>query len=387
MSNSKKILILTGAAVLLSATLATPSFARGCRCGAIRGYHSQTRNVVKSEHNDTRSQIRSSIEQQTDDLRDHMDINTEELIEGLMGQARENSNFQQLQVEASQRIEDASEVNATNRLRDEFRAKAESGNYDPNPYSCLLLDLFGSESSGSGGGSSPEVSGSTVLEDVSDYLSGDDPIVKGGGTGLSKHISDKHDEYTGFLGSKSGDTDWGLLASDSTIDLEDPKMAEVAELIVRNTLDSTPDRPVTDAEKLTPAGLDRIAKSVEKSARLAAAGESIKMTLNMRTPVLTGAPIETYRKMVAESAYNRGELPNTISELQQIDITTIWHYAPIGKRQEVLSNSGGMNVQGWLYELHRITSLLTRINYIQLELASRDAVVNAAILATLNDDD
>jgi hypothetical protein len=375
---------IVSAGFLLSTTLATPSMAwGGCNCAAIASYHNTTRNVVRAEHDQTREQVKTSIEQQTDDLRDHLDTKTQELIDALMGQARENTNYQQMQVEANQRIEDAAQVNATNRLRDEFRAEAESGKYDPNPFSCLLADLFGSSSSG---GFTPGATGSAVSDNVADWVAGNNAVVQAGGTGLSKHVADKRDEFAGYGGSAHATTDWGLLLEEPTLDLSDPDMAEVASIIIRNGLDSTPDRAVTPEERLTPAGLDRIAQIEETSSRLGSASESIEMALNMRTSVMDGAPVETYREMAADSAYNR-TITDKLSELQQIDIMTVWNYAPAGERLETLTNTGGMNEKAWMFELHRVLSLNARINYMQLELANRDAIVNANILATLNDND
>ena len=125
----------------------------------IREQHSRTRNHVSQEHDQTREQVVNAIEQQTTDLSDHLDLKFDILIEALRGQARENSNYQQMQVEAAQRVEDAAQVNETNRLKDEFRAKAESGEFDPNPFSCMMIDMFASDGGGGGGGAT---SGSDV---------------------------------------------------------------------------------------------------------------------------------------------------------------------------------------------------------------------------------
>ncbi len=355
----------------------------GSTIAVVRSEHARTRSHVSEENQKVREQVRDSIEQQTDDLSLHLDEKTNMIIEALKGQARENSNYQQMQLEGAQRIEDAAQVNNTNRLKDEFRAKAESGEFDPNPFACVLVDLFGNNGSS---GSAPGGSGSAVAEGVSSWVGGNDPVVQQGGVGLSKHVSDKKDEFAGYKGRQNATTDWGLLLEEPTIDLDDPQMAEVAKIIIRNGLDSTPRRAMSDDEKLTPAGLDRIAKVEELSSRLRSAGESIEMALNMRDAVMDGAPVETYREMAADSAYNRN-IGTKLSELQQVDIMTVWNYAPAGERLEKLTNTGGMNEKAWLFEIHRVMSINARINYMQLELMNRDAIVNANILATLNDDD
>jgi hypothetical protein len=160
-------------------------------------------------------------------------------------------------------------------------------------------------------------------------------------------------------------------------------------------LDSTPDRSVAPDEILTQAGLDRYAQLVQTRSRLSAAGKSLEMAMNMRADVMTGPAVEAYRTMAKDSAYNRGTDFDRLSELNQIDILTVWNYAPTGDRLLSLTNghkgpdASEKNIKTetqWLYEIHRIMSLNTRIAYLQLELMNRDSIVNAAILATLNDD-
>lgn len=384
-----KFFILAGGLALGASLLSTTS-AEACSCtGAI----SATRAAVNSQGRATQAEIRqvqSILRDQTqdmndnhEDLKDHLDIRVTDLIEALKGQSRENSNYQQMQVEAAQRIEDAHQVNATQRLRDEFRAKAESGENDPNPFSCLILDLFGNGSSST---PDPNNTGSAVVRDIVNFVDGDDPIVQTGGVRMAASIAKDKDDYEDFMESKNASTDWSLMMKEPSIDMEDPKVRRLAEILVRNTINTSPERSVPDAEKGTPQGLGRIAKLEETRARYKAALESIAMQLNMRTSVMEGEAVEKYRTMARDSAYNR-EIPNRISELQQIDIMTVWNYAPKGKRAEDLINGAKLSEKAWLFELHRIMSLNTRINYLNLEMASRDAVVNAAILATLNDDD
>ena len=356
--------------------------AGSCPCAAIRAFHRESLEVARDEGRRTREWARDSIERQTGELNRHSDVKTEMLIEALKGQARENTNYQRMRIEADRRIEDAAQINATNRLRDEFRAAAESGEYDPNPSSCLLVDVFGSEG---GPPASDAPSGSVVTERVSKWVAGDDPAIEKGGAALSKHVADQRDRFAGYGGSGHATADWGLLLDHPTIDLSDPEMSELAGIIVRNSLDSTPERGVAPGERLTPLGLDRVAKIEEKTSRLRAASESIEMALNLRAATLEGAPVEAYRRMAVDSAYDR-PVPDKLSELQQLDILTMWNHAPAGERLETLANTGGMNEKAWLYELHRVLALNARINYMILEVGTRDAIVNAGILATINDD-
>ncbi|MFX4300052.1 hypothetical protein [Pseudosulfitobacter pseudonitzschiae] len=384
-----KYIILAGSVALGSSLMSTTS-AIACSCsGAIAA----TRAAVNTQGGRTQDELRTLqdlVEEQTedmnenhDDMKDHLDIRVADLIEALKGQARENANYQQMQVEAAQRIEDASQVNATQRLRDEFRAKAESGVNDPNPFSCMILDMFGN---GGGGAPNPDNTGSAVVSEVVSFVDGETPEVQSGGVRMASVVSNDKDELENFKGSPNASTDWSLMLKEPTVDMDDPQTRKLAGVLVRNTINTSPERSVPEAEKATPLGLGKIAKMEETRARYKAAMESIAMQLNMRTAVMDGDAVETYRDMATDSAYNR-EIPEKLSELQQIDIMTVWNYAPKGERAENLTDNAKMSEKAWLFELHRIMSINARINYLNLELASRDAVVNAAILATLNDDD
>lgn len=375
MNNLLKKTTTIALAGLIGSTLLTPP-AHALSTGAII-------RVIRSEHSDTRSHITDENQKVRQQVKDSIELQTDLLIEALKGQARENSNYQQMQVEGAQRIEDAAQINNTNRLKDEFRAKAESGEFDPNPFACMLVDIFGGEGSS---GPAPGNSGSTVSDNVSNWVNGNNPVVQASGVQLSKHVADKKTEFSGFKGRPNATTDWGILLEEPTVDFDDPQTAEVAELIIRNGLDSTPKPAMKPEELLTPSGLDRVAKVEELSSRLNSASESIEMALNMRTAVMEGEPVETFREYAEGSAYNR-PVGDKLSELQQVDIMTVWHYAPKGERLKAMTTPGEMNQIAWLQEIHRVMSINARINYMQLELANRDAIVNSMILATLNDDD
>ena len=384
-------IIITALAIPFNSTLPSNAKAGGCNCTYIGDRHRETRNVIRQENKRVREQVKSSIEQQTTDLNAHLDTKTKELIEALKGHARENTNHQKMQTEAAGRVQDAAEINAANRLRDEFRAAAESGLFDPSPSSCRLLDLYRTNP----GAFSPNSNGSSVVTEAQEWTRGNNPSIVTGGAALGKHVADNQKKYENYGNGTSSDptSDFAVLFDgDPTINFNDPETAEIATIIVQNGLDSAPQRPRTEEELLTPAGLDQNIADVQRNTRLSAANESIKMVLNMNSAVMSGPTVEEYRKRANESAYNRGTDFQELSELQQIDINTVWHYAPRGERLAILTGTPGsdskvkpMNEKAWLAEIHAINSLNARINYLQLELDSRDALVNAYILARLVD--
>jgi hypothetical protein len=111
------------------------------------------------------------------------------------------------------------------------------------------------------------------------------------------------------------------------------------------------------------------------------------MSLNMRAPTFNDIK-GTYAGYADDSSYNR-PVPERLSELQQLDIRTVYHYAPgpnrINGTNDQQNGLKHMNEKGWLEEIHQIMAINARINYIRLELENRNAITNALILAALSD--
>jgi hypothetical protein len=177
------------------------------------------------------------------------------------------------------------------------------------------------------------------------------------------------------------------MLEEPTIDYSDPDMEAVLGWIVSNSVDAMPERAMTEEELTTPEGMDRAAEMEQRMARQQAAIQTIEMSLNMRAPALTDSQ-GTFAGMAADSAYNR-PVPERLSELQQLDIRTVYHYAPGPNR---INGTNGqqnglihMNEKGWLQEIHTIMAINARINYVRLELENRNAITNALILAALSD--
>lgn len=373
------------ALTLFSAPPAFALFGGGGNCASsttVRTQHRGTRDVVRSEHETTRNAIVDAIKEQTVKLTDKMEDTTQRIIRALALAAGENTAGLQRRTEASRRIADAQELNQTDRMRQEVRAAAESGAFDPNPFSCSLLDIFESNR-----GSDAPAGAGAVTQRAVNRLNGDDQDVQAGGARLARSVVDARDEYAGFQGSTNATTDWSLMLEEPTIDYSDPDMEAVLGWIVSNSVDAMPERAMTEEELTTPEGMDRAAEMEQRMARQQAAIQTIEMSLNMRAPALTDSQ-GTFAGMAADSAYNR-PVPERLSELQQLDIRTVYHYAPGPNR---INGTNGqqnglihMNEKGWLQEIHTIMAINARINYVRLELENRNAITNALILAALSD--
>lgn len=376
----KGTLLTVTTALGLTLCLSSPALSHASCSITVRSEHGTTRNLITREHEATRTAITRAIAEQTVELKDKMEETTRRIIEALALGAAQNTAVIQQQTEAGRRIADAQELNETDRMRQQVRAAAESGAFDPNPFSCQLLDIF---EAGRGGGA--PMSGQGVTQQAVNRISGNDATVQEGGASVTRSVVDARDEYAGFRGSANPTTDWSLMLNEPTIDLSDPDMQAVLGWIVSNSVDATPERAMTEEELSTPEGMARAAEAQQRLARKRSAVETINMSLNMRTPVLTDDG--TYAGMAADSLYNR-PVPESLSELQQLDIQTVYHYAPGPNRINGTNGENGlesMTETGWLQELHRISSINARINFIRLELENRNAITNALILAALTD--
>lgn len=372
------VLLCVTSAIALTLFDISPAHA-SCSATVVR-QHNGTRSLITKEHEATRDAITKSIKEQTGELEEKMEDTTLRIIQTLTLAAKESSAHTQQQTEAQRRFADAQEVNATDRVRQQIRAEAESGRFDPNPFSCQLLDMFEASR-----GSGAPLSGSAVTQQAVNRITGDDENVKKGGAQLARSVVDARDNLAGFKGSANPTTDWSLILNDPTIDLADAQMTEVLGWVVSNSVSALPERAMTEEELSTPEAMSRSAEAQQRIARKRAAIETINMSLNMRTPVLTDDG--TYSNMAKDSSYNRN-VPERLSELQMLDIRTVSHYAPGPNRLNGTNGQNGltqMNEKGWLSEIHQIMSIDARINYIRLELENRNAITNALILAALTD--
>lgn len=373
------------ALTLVTATPANAFFGGGVNCASpitVRNEHSQTRGAIQTEHEATRSAIITAIDDQTGTLTEKLEETTSRIIEAMALAAGESTAGFQRQTEAGRRIADAQELNEANRMRQQVRATAESGAFDPNPFACSLLDIFESSR-----GSGAPLTGDGVSGQAVRRITGDDADVQAGGARLARSVVDARDTYAGFQGSVNATTDWSLMLSDPTIDLSDPDMQGVLGWIISNSVDATPERAVTDEELQTPQGMARAAEAQQRLGRQSAAIETINMSVNMRTPVMDDNQ-GTFAGMAEDSAYNR-PVADQLSELQQLDIRTVYHYAPGPNRMNGTNGQQNglvhMNEKGWLQEIHTIMAINARINYVRLELENRNAITSALILAALSD--
>jgi hypothetical protein len=330
-------------------------------------------NGMEDTNRDAINNSRDAINDMNSDIGTKLDDLNRTLIEAMRLSTGESSSYADKQIEADRRFQDAAQQNDTQRQRQQFRAEAESGKFDPAPNSCLLSGLFagngetGPQPGEPGQGSR---SGANVMAD----MSGQDPAVQEGGVVLARDVVDSIEP---FAGRSDGTTDINILFENATLDLNDEDTKRVVERNMRNLINPLPPKPLTAAELMRPEGVARAAVRQGTAQRNSTALSPIIMANNMREAVISS---ESYLPLIEDSAYNRS-VPELISELQSIDIRTVYHYA---KKKAAADERTGMTSKQLLENILDVMSIQTRISYLQLEMQTRDAAVNAAILATMN---
>ena len=366
--------------VALSATsLPTPADA----FFSFGGVNRATESTLRSTRDEVRK-VRSAVDGTTKavrEVRQEVRDMGDRLIEALRLSTGERSAYSDKQIEAQRRFMDAAQQNESERLRQEFRARAESGEFDPSPNICLLAGMYRG-----GGSSGPGAIGTNTGQAAVSATSGADPAVRQGGAALARSVLDKREQFQGRMGVQDPTVDPGAILMNPTIASGGDDQQALVELM-RNMIDPNPPRPVTATEANTPEGVMRAHRRSVQETRNNASREALSMLANMRTPVQPisgsgGGSFEAYLDDIAN--YNR-PVPSDgmISELQALDIRTLRYYAP---KPEVFQARAAMSDRALLQEILDSISIGNRIAFIQLELDSRRAAVETQILSTLNND-
>ena len=337
----------------------------GCSaCAAtVRSQHSTTRNRIRDEHRSTRETIVEEIRQQT-----------EELIEAMQLQTAELGSRMDRQVEAARRISDAEQQNATFRQRQQFRAEAESGQFDPNPFVCSLIDMFGSGAGTSGPGQAPM--GAQVVSDRTAFYTGAGMMadeVRVGGSRLARSLNDERTRLSESLPERQWPTtDFGIVFDHPTMD--DDEDVQQAMVMAITNLFGPPPAPISEDQLSTPSGQAESLNRDRIMAMQRAAEQPISFAMNLRDPV-PEANVQAFREEAEDSAYNL-PIGDNLSEMQMLDIRTVAQYAPSADRLNEIST---MNDNQMLVEIYKAMAINNRLSYLNLETQLRNGTVLAAI--------
>lgn len=340
-------------AALLAAVVLPESVQSQCRCGAINGFHAETRRHVSEETTEAAGRI----------------------VGALKSLSRQNSNYLDRQVEANRRMADGEAQNEARLARSLIRAEAESGRHDPNPDFCLLVDSALVPAL-------PErhqISGiNGVTGAATDWSAGHVPVVRENGMRMAAWLAKERERLRDVGGAMDATTDWDFALSRKTLPTDDPEVREALSRLIANTVDPFPPRPLTEGDLKTPAGLAEAVRRRAAEARNRAAIAAIGTVLEFAEPAHPATP---YRNIAAQSRRVQ-ELPELLSERQTLDIRIAAYNEP---NAETLDRRHSKTERALLQDLIDLQSLNARISYLRLSQEAGNTVLLAAILGILTD--
>ena len=326
-------------------------FGPGCQCGAISSFHSATRSHVSKETT----------------------LAAREIIEALQAHSAQQSKYLDRQVEAQKRITDAEQQIHSRRLREKFRAEAESGRFDPNPDFCHLVDL-----SSQGAPKQNQLAKEIINVTTANWSLGNNEIVQKNGIRMAAWLQ-KEKKTIGVIDEIEQPTiDWSLVTDQPTIPINEPYTIEAISRLVSNTVDPIPPIPIPESLMITPNGLSEAVIRDSIHARKNAAMKAIEHTVKLNLP---SEPAEIYQNFALLSGYKE-EILEQVSPMQALDIRTMMYFAPT---LDTLKSRQQKNEKALLQDLIDLTSLNTKINYLRLEQELRTALVLASILSVQTD--
>lgn len=300
-------------------------------------------------------------------------------IAALKAATGENSAVAAQQIEAQKRLMNAQEINETDRMRQQIRADAESGKYDPNPDVCLLIDLFSSDETA---GTSTDDVRAMVLGAVAQQT-GSDPAVQAGGTAyIESVVSDREDLAGVFDGFSDATVDTGILTLSSTLDPTSEVQREALTRLYRNMYDPNPPKPVTALEMTAPEGAYRAQQQSARATRNSPIAAWQAWNTNR---ILAQGPSEPLQEFVDQipGYLEKHDLGENVSEWQQLGILNLWHYAGMAGDDSAMSAWSGDQIQKMI--LFQI-ALGNRLTYLQVEQDAHATAMLSQILSVLNND-
>lgn len=358
----KKALIIAGLASTMALTSAMPALAwRGIATEVTLSRMKSDTSSIKDNTRNTTSEVRN--------LRNDVREQSRLLMQALRMQTGEQSAYADKQIEAYKRITDAAQQNDTDRVRQQIRAQAESGQFDPNPDACLLLDLFrnGAPDGSNGGGGT--YAGGIARDRYQD-------IGRLGAAGAARAMVDIETPVDGVDASERAST----FLEHPSMNLDDPEIQEALVAFQIKLAGPIPMTPVPELELNTPEGVARQAAQNTRSTRQSIYDANIAMITNMSDTVLDG---EQLRKMAEGTPYEGSrEIKDEASELQALDVMTVRHYAPPASESGASASTGVV-----MQKLYQISAISARMQYLQLEIDRRNLMTQSAILAKMIEND
>jgi hypothetical protein len=344
---------LLAGSIFLAPSGADPALA-ACSCGGVQNIVSHAQDAINAHTTDVGQQIADTI---------------------LKGVAQLSA-YQNRSIEANARVQEAAQMSDTIRERQEARAAAEGGRYDPAISACL--DLSGIFSMGKAGQNVAGYGGNDVANASRNWSYGNEDIgkpVAEGGLAVANAIISDRDELKTVGGYADPTSDVRLLTDAITLDTSDAKVSKAYVRMINNMVDPIPPKPITEGELKTPAGKAQVAARQIDATRRSAAHAIYSYLGDIEAPT-GGAELAKWAKTAVAASYPY-EVGDHVSELQAVDIFVRSRFAnPDWHRQ-----LAGMSPAAVEREQLLTQALNLHVEWMRFSLERRQAAAIAALLA------
>ena len=363
------------AAILLATTalLATDAWAQ-CRCSAQLRAHLQGSNADRAMQTRTRN--------------DHLTDQAQQIIAAIRAGAGQTSAYIQRHAALVEKVTDASDLNRAIGRREEMRAMAEGGRYDPAASTCLgyaAAAAIAAEGEPAAGDPPLPASGADTQNLARNYArcaGGSTEVCDGEAAVVGGIIADR-DELRDVGGVFDPTSDLRLLLQQPTIGAgtgsDTQELDEAAWRLQQNIVEPLPLPPVTTAEANLPVGRAEIARRQSVAARRSAPAALLGW---IQTRSAAHLPLGDWARNTAPEGYPY-PIDDRISVRQYYDVAT----AASWRNPSWQARLPGMAPEAVMREIALQLALNNDLAQLQFELDVHRAAVDAVIAAALLDEE
>ncbi len=364
-----RIIMLAAALAVLAASQASAQ----CRCT------SQLQAHLRGSNSDRARQTGAAAENRQEQ--------TERIIAAIRAGAGQTSAYIQRQGALIEKVSDASDLNQAIGRREDMRAGAEGGRYDPAVSNCLgygsaAVMARGPTEAGPGEPPLPPTGADTQNEarNYARCAGGNSEVCEGTGAVVNGIIDDR-DQLRNVGGVFDPTSDLRVLLQQPTAGAgtgADPdELGEAIWRLHQNIVDPVPAPPVTRAEAELPAGRAEIARRQSESARRSAAATLLGW---IQTRSAAHLPLGDWARRTAPDGYPY-PIDDRISVRQYYDVAV----AASWRDPDWQAALPGMAPEAVMREVAAQLALGNDLALLQFELDLHRAAVDAVIASALLD--
>ncbi len=311
------------------------------------------------------------------------DSNTDRLVEAIQAAAGQISAYTDKASAAAEKIQDASDLNASMRVREELRASAEGGRYDPAAGACGAMSAA-LRLAAPPAGPPPAATGADTQNTGRNYercAGGNDEVCRGPGA-VSAGIIEDRDRHQDTGGVLDPTSDLRVLLQQPTAGAgtgsDQEELDDAVWRLTQNIVHPFPPPPVTRAEARTPGGAAAVARRQSDAARRSAPAALLGW---IQTRSAANLDMADWARRTAPEGYPY-PIDDRISVRQFYDVSVSagWRDPEWHRRVQRMSPEAVMR------EIALQTALANDLALLRLELDLHRAANEAALTAAFLDD-